>query len=157
MKEVAVLMLVALMLNGCSSSSTPTTQKAASGIWSADLQGGTGDASGFSFTTQFTVNGNGSLNITYFQFLTAGTCFPVSGGTQTGSMVLSTSTSTNAVSGNFAYSVQSGNDTLTLNGTVTGTASGTTLSGGSITGTWSVTGDTGCNATGDSFTMKQIS
>jgi hypothetical protein len=40
---------------------------------------------------------------------------------------------------------------------VTGTASGTTLSGGSITGTWSVNGDTGCIATGESFTMKQIS
>ena len=69
-------------------------------------------------------------------------------------MVLST---TSTVTGTFAYSVQSGNNTLTLNGTVTGTASGTTLSGGSITGTWSVAGDTGCNATGDSFTMKQIS
>jgi len=155
MKEVAVLLLVALMLNGCSSSSTPTTQKAASGIWSADLQGGTGEASGFSFTTQFTVNGDGSLNITYFQFLTAGTCFPVSGGTQAGSMVLTTNTSTNAVTGTFTYTVQSGGNTLTLNGTVTGTASSTTLSGGSITGTWSVTG--GCTATGESFTMTQKS
>jgi hypothetical protein len=157
MKEVAILLAVALVLNGCGSSSTQTAQNAASGIWSADLQGGTGDASGFSFTTQFTVNGDGSLNITYFQFLTAGTCFPVSGGNQTGSMVLSTNTSTNAVTGTFTYSEQSGNNTLTLNGTVTGTASGTTLSGGSITGTWSVNGDTGCLATGESFTMKQIS
>src|SRR5258708_8058411 len=116
MKEVAVLLLVALllvalMLNGCGSSSTPTTQKAASGIWSAALQGGTGDASGFSFTTQFTVNGNGSLNITFFQFLTAGTCFPVSGGNQTGSMVLSTNTSTHAVTGTFTHLVQSDNNT----------------------------------------------
>ncbi len=155
MKEVAVLLLVALMLNGCNSSSTPTGQTAASGIWSADLQGGTGEASGFSFTTQFTVNGDGSLNITYFQFLTAGTCFPVSGGTQAGSMVLTTNTSTNAVTGTFTYTVQSGGNTLTLNGTVTGTASSTTLSGGSITGTWSVTG--GCTATGESFTMTQKS
>ncbi len=155
MKEVAVLLLVALMLNGCNSSSTPTGQTAASGVWSADLQGGTGEASGFSFTTQFTVNGDGSLNITYFQFLTAGTCFPVSGGTQAGSMVLTTNTSTNAVTGTFTYTVQSGGNTLTLNGTVTGTASSTTLSGGSITGTWSVTG--GCTATGESFTMTQKS
>jgi hypothetical protein len=155
MKEVAVLLLVALMLNGCNSSSTPTGQTAASGVWSADLQGGTGEASGFSFTTQFTVNGDGSLNITYFQFLTAGTCFPVSGGTQAGSMVLTTNTSTNAVTGTFTYTVQSGGNTLTLNGTVTGTASSTTLSGGSITGTWSVTG--GCTATGESFMMTQKS
>jgi hypothetical protein len=154
MKEVAILLLVALMLNGCGSS-TPTTQTAASGVWSADLPGGSGEASGFSFTTQFTVNGDGSLSITYFQFLTDGTCFPVSGGTQTGSMVLTTNTSTNAVTGTFTYTVQSGGNTLTLNGTVTGTASATTLSGGSITGAWSVTG--GCNATGESFTMTQIS
>jgi hypothetical protein len=154
MKEVAILLLVALMLNGCGSS-TPTTQTAASGVWSADLPGGSGEASGFSFTTQFTVNGDGSLSITYFQFLTEGTCFPVSGGTETGAMVLTTNTSTNAVTGTFTYTVQSGGNTLTLNGTVTGTTSATTLSGGSITGAWSVTG--GCNATGESFTMMQIS
>jgi hypothetical protein len=158
MKEVAILLLVALMLNGCSSSSTPTAQTAAGGVWAADLPGGSGEASGFSFTTQFTVNGDGTLSITYFQFLTAGACFPVSGGTQTGSMVLSTpNTTTNAVNGTFTYTVQSGGNTLTLNGTVTGTASGTTLSGGSISGSWSVTGGTGCNATGQSFTMTQKS
>jgi hypothetical protein len=156
MKEVAILLLAALMLNGCGSS-TPTTQTAASGVWSADLPGGTGEASGFSFTTQFTVNGDGSLNITYFQFLTNGTCFPITGGTQTGSMVLTTNTSTNAVTGTFTYSVASGSNTLTLNGTVTGTASATTLTGGSITGTWSVTGGTGCSASAQSFTMTQKS
>jgi hypothetical protein len=157
MKEVAVLLLVVLLLNGCSSSSTPTAQTAAGGVWSADLPGGNGPASGFSFTTQFTVNGDGSLNITYFQFLTEGTCFPISGGTQAGSMVLTTNTSTNAVTGTFAYTVQSQGNTLTLNGTVTGTASATTLSGGSITGTWSLAGGTGCNSTGESFTMTQTS
>jgi hypothetical protein len=155
MKEVAILLLFTLVLNGCGSS-TPTTQTAASGIWSAQLPGGNGEASGFSFTTQFTVNGDGSLSITYFQFLTEGTCFPISGGTETGSMVLTTNTSTNAVTGTFTYSVQSGSDTLTLNGTVTGIASTTTLSGGSITGTWSLAGS-GCSATAGSFTMKQIS
>jgi len=157
MKEVAMLLLVTLMLNGCNSSSTPTAQTSAGGVWSADLPGGTGEASGFSFNTQFTVNGDGSLSITFFQFLTAGTCFPVSGGTESGSMVLTTNTSTNTVTGTFTYTVQAQGNTLTLNGTVTGTASGTTLSGGSITGSWAVTGDTGCNATGDSFTMKQTS
>lgn len=157
MKEVAILLLATLMLNGCSNSSTPTAQTAASGVWSAQLPGGDGDSSGFSFTTQFTVNGDGSLNITYFQFLTAGTCFPVAGGTQTGSMTLTTNTSTNAVTGTFTYTVQSSGNTLTLNGTVTGTASTTTLSGGSITGTWSLTGGSGCNAASGSFTMKQTS
>jgi hypothetical protein len=162
MKEVAFLLLVALMLNGCSSSST-TAQAAATNVWSADLSGGVGPASGFSFTTQFTLNGNGSLNITYFQFLTSGTCFPITGGTQSGSMVLTTNTTsnniTNAVSGTFVYTVQAGGNTLTLNGTVTGTVATntTTLSGGSATGTWAATGATGCNVTGQSFTMTQTS
>ena len=120
MKEVAILLLVTLMLNGCSSTTT-TTQTAAGGVWSADLPGGTGEASGFSFTTQFTVNGNGSLSISYFQFLTNGPCFPITGGTSTGSMVLTTNTSNNAVTGTFTYTVASGGNTLTLNGTVTGT------------------------------------
>jgi hypothetical protein len=159
MKEVAVLLLVALMLNGCGSSSKTSTPATATGVWMADLPGGTGPASGFSFTTQFTVNGNGSLDITYFQFLTSGTCFPITGGTQTGSMVLTTNTTTNAVTGTFVYTVQSGGNTLTLNGTVTGNVATntTTFSGGLVTGTWAVTGGTGCNVTGQSFTMNQTS
>ncbi|MCU1301486.1 MAG: hypothetical protein JWQ87_1770 [Candidatus Sulfotelmatobacter sp.] len=157
MKEVATMLLLALLLTGCGSSSKTTTTAVPTGVWSADLPGGTGPASGFSFTTQFTVNGNGSLNITYFQFLTQGTCFPISGGTQTGSMVLTTNTSTNAVTGPFTYTVQANGNTLTLNGSVTGTASGTTLSGGAVTGIWSLTGGTGCNTTGESFTMAQTS
>jgi hypothetical protein len=159
MKEVAILLLVALMLNGCGSSSSKTTQATATGVWSADLSGGIGPASGFSFTTQFTVNGNGTLNITYFQFLTSGTCFPITGGSQSGSMVLTTNTTTNAVTGTFVYAVQSGGNTLTLNGTVTGTVAmnTTTFSGGAASGTWSVTGGTGCNVNGQSFTMTQTS
>jgi hypothetical protein len=158
MKEVAVLLLVALILNGCGSSSkTPPQASTAPGVWSADLPGGIGPASGLSFTTQFTLNGDGSLNITYFQFLTQGTCFPISGGTETGSMVLTTNTTTNAVTGTFTYTVESGGNTLTLTGTVTGTANGITLSGGSIIGTWSLTGATGCVASGQSFTMTQTS
>lgn len=160
MKAVAVLLLVTLVFNGCGSSSktTTTTTPTAPGIWSADLPGGAGPASGFSFTTQFTVNGDGSLSITFFQFLTTGTCFPVAGGSQSGSMVLITNTSTNGVTGTFTYTVQSGNNILTLNGTVTGTATATALiSGGAITGTWSLTGDNGCSTSGESFTMTQIS
>lgn len=156
MKEVAVLLVVALMLNGCSSTTT-TTQAAAGGIWSASLPGGTGEASGFSFTTQFTVNGDGSLSVTYFQFLTQGPCFPITGGSVAGSMVLTTNTSNNAVTGTFTYTVQSSGNTLTLNGTVTGTNAVPTLSGGSVTGTWSLTGGSGCSSSGQSFTMTQTS
>ena len=156
MKEVAIVLLLALVLNGCGSSSTTTAQAAASGIWQAQLLGGSGTASGFSFITQFTVNGDGSLNITSLQFLTNESCFPVSGGTENGTMVLTLNTTTEGVTGTFSYVVTSGGKTLTLNGTVTGTEVGTTLSGTTVTGTWTLTGGTGCNdTTGGSFTMTQ--
>jgi hypothetical protein len=156
MKEVAILLLAALLLNGCSTSTT-TAQTAASGVWNAELLGGSGEASGLSFTTQFTVSSNNSLNITFFQLLTQGSCFAVTGGTQTGTMTLTTNSTTMAVTGPFSYTEQSQGNTLTLTGAVTGTESGTTLSGGSITGTWAVTGGTGCNASNGTFTMKQTS
>jgi hypothetical protein len=162
MKEVALLLLLALMLNGCGGSNlitTQTAQSAAAGIWSAQIFGGSGEASGFSFNTEFTVNSSGTLSITYFQFLTTGTCFPVDGGTENGSMDLIINSSTSAVTGTFTYTVQSSSNKLTLNGQVTGTANGTatSLSDGSITGTWTVAGGTGCNATGGTFTMCQSS
>jgi hypothetical protein len=166
MKEVAILLLLALMLNGCGNS-TPTVQAGASGIWEAQLFGGNETASGFSFITQFTVNLNGPLSITSFQFLTynpgdSSNCFPINGGTVTGSMPLQV-LSNNTVSGTINYVVTSGGNTLTLNGTVTGTASengsGTnatyTLTSATVSGTWAVTGGTGCSATGGSFTMIQ--
>jgi hypothetical protein len=156
MKEVAILLLIALMLNGCGGNSTTTVQAAAGGSWQAEMLGGSGPASGFSFITQFTVGSGGSLSISSFQFLTAGACFPTTGGTESGSMNLTINSSTNAVTGTFSFTVLSGGNTLTLNGAVTGTESGTTLTGGSITGTWTLAGGTGCNApTGGSFTMTQ--
>ena len=159
MKEVAILLLAALLLNGCGSSSSSTsTQTAASNTWQAQMLGGEGTASGISFITQFTVGGDGTLSISYFQFLNSNStqCFPVAGGTQSGSMVLTTNTSNSTVTGTFSFTVQSGGNTLTLTGTVTGTENGTTLSGGSVSGTWTVSGATGCNdPTGGSFTMTQ--
>jgi hypothetical protein len=156
MKEVAILLLAALLLNGCNSSTT-TVQAAAGGIWQAQMLGGTSPAAGFSFITQFTLNGDGSLSISSFQFLTKGACFPVSGGTLSGSMILTINTSTNGVTGTFSYTVASGGNTLTLTGTVTGTESGTTLSGTSIIGSWTLAGSGtgGCNNTSGSFTMTQ--
>lgn len=157
MKEVAILLLAALMLNGCGSS-TPTVQTSAGGQWQAQMSGGQGEASGFSFITQFTVNTDGSLSVSNFQFLThnSTSCFPDTGSTVSGTMIL-TVNANNTVTGTFTFSVGSNGNTLTLNGVVTGTSSnGTTLSGGSITGTWSLTGGTGCNdPTGGSFTMNQ--
>jgi hypothetical protein len=161
MKEVAVLLLITLLFNGCGSSNTTTPSTTPGVTWQAQMLGGSGPDSGYSFITQFTLNSSGTLNITYFQFrnTSSAQCFPVSGGTQSGQMTLTQNTTTLTVTGTMVYTVQSGGNTLTLNGTsVTGTEplNGTTLSGGVVTGTWSLTGGTGCNdTTGGSFTMTQ--
>lgn len=163
MKAVAILLVAAIMLNGCGSSST-ATQTAAGGLWSATMIGGAGPVSDPSFATQFTVSGvGGTLTISSFQFYTAAACLPVNGETPSGTMTLSLNTTTYQVTGTLnAFTVQSGGNTLTLTGNVTGTEpggpNGTTLTGGVITGTWTFTGSgtpTGCNDTSGSFTMTQ--
>jgi hypothetical protein len=160
MKEVAILLLVALTLNGCGTTSTPV-QTAAGGLWSAQMLGGDSPATGYSFITQFTVGGDGTLSVSYFQFLNLSStpCFPINGGTVAGSMILTQNTTNFTVTGTFTLTVQSGGNTLTLNGTVTGTENGlngSTLSGASITGTWTLAGGTGCSdSTNTSFTMTQ--
>lgn len=158
MKEVAILLLLALAtaLIGCGSSST-AVQTPSTAIWAAVLSNGTGADPDPSFNTQFTLNSDGSLTITFFQFLTQQSCFPISGETVTGQTVLTVNSSDFAVTGTLAFTVGSGGSTLTLNGTsVTGTELGTTLTNGLVTGTWSETNATtpACNATG-SFTMSQ--
>jgi hypothetical protein len=167
MKQVAILLLLAmtLMVGGCGS--TPTSvQTGAGGIWLAELSGGTGEASGFSFITQFTLNGNATLNITSFQFLTvnggSSDCFPINGGTVSGSIPL-TLQSNDTVTGTITYTVTDGGNTLTLTGNVVGTATesggGTnatyTLTSATITGNWSLKGSGNCSATGGSFSMTQ--
>jgi uncharacterized protein YceK len=160
MKEVAILLLVALMLGGCGSNPTPTqtAQTSAGGTWESQMLGGTGDTSGYSFVTQFTVNSSGSLNVSYLQFLNLqknyGNCFPAGGGTVSGSMIL-TAGASNAVTGTLTFTVESSGNTLTLNGAVTGTQNGTTLTDGSVAGTWTLTGGTGCEDSSGSFTMTQ--
>ena len=160
MKEVAILLVVALLLNGCGTTTT-ATQTAASGLWSATLLGGEGEASGFSFTTQFTVSGGGgALSISSFQFITAGACFPANGETPSGQMILTENTTTFQVTGTVAFTVQSGGNTLTMNGTVTGTengVNGTTLTGGVATGTWMLSGTAPCDGATGSFTLTQKS
>ena len=57
---IVLLLMMALLLGGCGS--TPTSvQSGAGGIWLAELTGGAGQASGLSFITQFTLNGNSTL------------------------------------------------------------------------------------------------
>jgi hypothetical protein len=160
MKEVAILLLAALMLSGCGNSTTQVQQSAA-GTWQAALNGGEGDSTGFSFNTQFTVGGDGALSISYFQFLNSGEpCFPFSGEAPTGSMILNENLNTFGVTGTFTFVVKSGSNTLTLTSkTVTGTESGTTLSGITINGNWTLAGDgtKGCNNTSGSFVLTQSS
>jgi hypothetical protein len=159
MKEVAILLLVALLLNGCGTSTT-SVQTASGSTWQAQMLGGEGTASGFSFITQFTVGSGGTLSISSFQFLTqmTGGCFPVTGGTEAGTLN-ATFNSAGQVTGTFSFTVVSGGNTLTLTGTsVTGTlnTANNILSNGVIMGTWTLVGGTGCNATGqNAFTMTQ--
>jgi len=166
MKQVAILLLMALMLDGCSS--MRSLQSTTSGIFQAVMFGGVGDASGFSFITQFTLNGNDSLNISSFQFLTNNNngntpCFPVTGGTVTGNIANYVVNTNDTVSGNLTYVVKSGGNTLTLTGVVTGTATvtgtppntSTTFTSLSVAGNWTLEGTAGCNNSGGSFTMTQ--
>lgn len=164
MKEVAILLLLLLapMLNGCGSNQT-NTQQAAGGVWQAQMLGGDGSASGFSFSTQFVVESNGALNFSSFQFLTAGGCFPGNGGTVGGAMILTVNTTNYQVTGTFNLTVTANGNTLTLTSDdVTGTENGlngTQLTGGSVTGTWTLSGNcapSGSTPTG-SFTMTQSS
>jgi hypothetical protein len=168
MKEVAILLLVALLLTGCGNNST-NTQTAAGGTWSSQMVGGVGLASGFGFTTSFSVSGSGgNLSISTFEFVTDNnpSCFPVfplNGGTVNGTMML-TESSNFQVTGPFAMTVHAGDNTLILSGTVIGTENGVegnanTLSDAVATGTWTFTGGptiAGCNVdTTGSFKMTQ--
>jgi hypothetical protein len=163
MKEVAILLLLALMLNGCGTT-TPNAQAAASGGWEAQMSGGVGTSSGFSFIAQFTVGDNGALSFSNFQFLNQqqDTCFGTDSITESG-MLDVTFNSADQVTGTFSFTItSSAGDAVTLSSSdVTGTINTTTnsLTNGSITGTWTLapgTG-TGCVATSGTFTMTQTS
>jgi hypothetical protein len=169
-KQFVLALLVALSLGGCSSETlTQQAQTAAGGVWNAELLGGAGEASGFSFITEFTLNvsGNGSLNVQYFEFLTqhpsSGCDFPLTGEIPTGRMTLTTNTSTGEETGPFTFAVKgtsatnTAGDTLTLTGTVNGfvnSSENALTSTSSITGTWTLSGSSICTATG-TFTMTQ--
>src|ERR1039458_9453298 len=164
MKAVAILLLVgAVMLNGCGGNSA-TVQAASGAVWQAQLTGGSGAASGLSFITTFTINGNGSLSVSNFQFLNQGSCFPVTGEDPSGSISdLQVISTTGQVTANFSFTVPGGGNTLTLTGPLTGTETGIvvgttntgTFSSASVLGTWTLTGAGTCNVTASdtSFTM----
>ncbi len=162
MKKLAVLLLLAceLTVGGCGTTVTSASNAASvtSGLWGAELTGGSGQASGavLGFITNFTVNGDGSLSITQFSFNTdtstnsnAG-CFVSQ--TESGTSTLTTNTA-NTIIGSITYVVTStspSGNTLTLTGNTGAGAAN------SFTGDWTLTGSTDCTGAG-SFTMTKSS
>ena len=161
MRQVAVLLLMGLMLNGCGGSNAPV-QQASGAIWQAQLIGGTGSAAGLSFITQFTINDNGGLNFSNFQLLNAGTCLPVDPASPTGEFTnLDVISNSGEVTGGFSLNVQGNGTTLALTGNLTGTETGAqigtsnvgTFTAATITGTWTLAGTCTEAAADTSFTM----
>jgi hypothetical protein len=159
MKEVAILLLAALLLNGCSTSTSTTVQTPVGNGWQAAMSGGEAPSStGFSFNTFFTVGSGGALSISSTQLLNSDTCFGtsnvVSGGTLNITAVL-------PVTGTFSFTLtSSAGDVVTLTSNdVTGTVNSTTnvLSNGVIIGTWVLVPASGsaCVTANGSFTMTQ--
>jgi hypothetical protein len=162
MKEVALLLLVVLMLNGCSSNQT-VAQTASGGVWQASMSGGEGNSSGFSFITQFTVDSNGVLSISNFQLDNSTTCFGATAATASGTLDLSFNSADQLIppsSLSFTITSSAGDTVVLTSSTVTGTVNGSSLTAGSIIGTWVLTpggGSNGCVATSGTFTMTQAS
>jgi hypothetical protein len=125
----------------------------------------TGTDSGFSFITQFTINGNGGLTITNFQFLNNQACFPYVNGSNNadpaGSLAnLTYNAGNQIVSGNLSFTITESGNTLTLTSTsVNGTLNGSSLTGGLIQGNWSLQAgsSSGCGNSTGIFTMTQSS
>ncbi|HXM23365.1 MAG TPA: hypothetical protein VN948_19065 [Terriglobales bacterium] len=144
---IAIVLALGLVLAACgggnSSSSATVT-----GNWTATLTNTDGTPALFGFTTSLTQSSGTVVTGTNLSFTTSNTCF-TSGGSQTGSFVLS---------GNF-----NGNITGTFQLTITsGTPPGNTLTlqqgmvnNNTISGTWTLTGTGGCTGAGN-FTMTKV-
>jgi hypothetical protein len=160
MKEVAILLLAALLLNGCSTSSSTTVQTPVGNGWQAAMSGGDGTSSGFSFNTFFTVGSGGALSISSTQLLNSGTCFGTSNIVSGGTLNVTVNAAFQ-VSGTFSFTLtSSAGDVVTLSSNdVTGTVNTTTnaLSNGLITGTWGLVPASGstCAVANGSFKMTQ--
>ncbi len=161
MKKFAILMLLALELAvaGCGTGTPHNyTNTQTSGQWSAQLTGGTGEASKLNFVTAFNVINIGTLDITSFGFFNEGACFGngVLGSTESGSASFTTNISTDEVTGSMTYTVTAheppNGSVLTLTSLpdgLTGTSNGTTgttgtLSNGVVVGTWVLTAAAAC-------------
>jgi hypothetical protein len=156
---IAALLAFAAWGSGCNGTNLPNAQNEASGLWQANLTGGSGSSSGLSFNVEFQVTApSGPLSITNFQFLNSisGGCFPVTGVTPNGTLDV-TYNSAFQITGTFSFTVVNSGNTLTLTSTsVSGTLNGTTITNGLIQGTWSLQGSgSGCTSTNGQFTMTQ--
>ena len=154
------------MLSITSCNNYTTVQQGTGAIWSAQLLGGEGPASGFSFITQFTFNQSGAFTFYSFQFLNGGngSCFPYTGVNVNGSLMdFQFFQNTLQVTGNLSLAVrrqypyhhwstdrngfrdgQMGDNTITL-------------TSASVIGTWTFTGSGtgGCNDATGSFTITE--
>ena len=141
---VAFVMFISLVLIGCGSSSSNSSN--IDGNWNATLISG-GNQTVFAFGTSLKVNGDGSLSVSNFSFTTNSPCF-VSDETESGSFILSGNFN-GMVTGKFGFTIQSGSpagNTLALSGTA---------NGNTISGTWTLTGSGSCTGNG-TFTMTKV-
>ena len=145
MKQFGMGLVLALgvLLVACGGGSSRTAATV-TGNWTATLTG----SEDLSFSTSLMQNSGTVVTGTNLSFTTATPCF-TSGGTQTGSFVLSGNFNGN-ITGAFQLVITSGTpagNTLTLQGSV---------NNNTITGTWTLSGVTsGCSGSGN-FTMARM-
>src|ERR1019366_3406024 len=156
MKKLAFLIVLALefAVGGCGSNTIAPqiTNTVTSGNWEAQLTGGFNKASLLNFTTEFSVENTGPLDIKGFSFFNLGKCFAnINGSTETGDATLITG-SANQVTGTLNFKVVSvtpAGNTLTMTGNLTD---------GVVVGTWTLTGGAGdptCGTQSGNFVMCQ--
>ena len=140
---IAMVMAAGLILAACGGGSS-SSSNTVSGNWTATLTG----TQDLTFTTSLSQSNSTAVTGTNLSFTTSTPCF-TSGGTQTGSFVLSGNFNGN-ITGSFQLTITSGTppgNTLVLNGSV---------NNNTITGTWTLTGVTsGCTGSGN-FTLTRM-
>jgi hypothetical protein len=145
-----VLLLVGLMMVGCSSSGSNSGN--INGNWSASLSSTPTGPPIYSFSTTFTQASGGGLSVSNFTFTTDGPCFQGDATSETGTFTLSGNFNGN-VTGTFGMTISTAfpggatQNVLTLtNGMV---------NGNTISGDWTLTGVTGCSGQG-TFTINKM-